>query len=314
MSQPQPAAQEPSRSPLAPPRPPRKGKAEMPLPPDLDHCETLPRHQRRFDRTARLLGDRGMTRLQEAHVVVFGVGGVGSFAIESLARSGVGRLTLVDFDDICVTNSNRQLHTLKDTYGRGKTSVMAERCRLINPRIEVITHEAFYEAKTSEQLLPPGEGPDFVVDAIDNITAKCHLLDTLRGRGIPVVTSMGAAARMDPTQIRVADIKDTYNDPFARDIRSILRRSYGWDLSAAAGIPAVFSIERPHAPTALYYDRSSGGFQCVCPPKEERGHSCDDRVQVEGSLGFVTGAFGLACAAVVVNRLIGRDVKLVGLP
>ena len=292
----------------------RKGKAELPLPDDLDVGETLPRHQRRFDRTARLLGDRGMALLQDSHVVIFGVGGVGSFAIESLARSGVGRLTRVDCDDICVTNSNRQIHTLKDTYGRSKAEVMAERCRLINPRIDVIVEEAFYEKSTSEQLLPEGASPDFVVDAIDNITAKCHLLDTLRARDIPVVTSMGAAAKMDPTQIRVADIKDTYNDPFARDIRAILRRQYGWDLSSQVGVPAVFSIERPHAPTALYYDQATGGFQCVCPPKEERGHSCDDRVQVEGSLGFVTGAFGLACAAVVVNRLVGRDVKLVGLP
>jgi len=292
----------------------RKGRAETALPLDLDPDESLPRHQRRFDRTARLLGDRGMTSLAEAHVVVFGVGGVGSFAVESLARSGVGRLTLVDFDDICVTNTNRQIHTLKGTVGRSKVEVMAERCRLINPRLEIASHEAFYDKTTSDRLLPEGEAPDFVVDAIDNITAKCHLLDTLLRRGIPVVTSMGAAAKMDPTQIRVADIKDTYNDPFARDIRSILRRQYGWDLSSPIGVPAVFSIERPHAPTALYYDQQSGGFQCVCPPKEDRGHSCEDRVQVEGSLGFVTGAFGLACAAVVVNRLVGRDVKLVGLP
>ena len=314
MNRPQPIQDAPSSSPPGESPRTRKGRAEVPLAADLDPQESLPRHQRRFDRTARLLGDRGMTRLQESHVMVFGVGGVGSFAIESLARSGVGRLTLVDFDDICVTNSNRQLHTLKDTYGRSKAEVMAERCRLINPRIEVISHEAFYEKKTSGRLLPEGESPDFVVDAIDNITAKCHLLDTLRRRDIPVVTSMGAAAKMDPTLIRVADIKDTYNDPFARDIRAILRRQYAWDLSEAVGVPAVFSIERPHAPTALYYDQQTSGFQCVCPPKEERGHSCDDRVQVEGSLGFVTGAFGLACAAVVVNRLVGRDVKLVGLP
>ena len=292
----------------------RKGRTPSPLPEDLDPAETLPRHQRRFDRSARLLGDRGMARLQRSHVVVFGVGGVGSFAVEALARSGVGKLTLIDFDEICVTNSNRQLHTLKDSYGRSKCEVMAERCRLINPRIEVLCRELFYGAETSSELLPEDFRPDFVVDAIDNITAKCHLLDTCRRRDLAVVTSMGAAAKMDPTQIRVADIKDTYNDPFARDIRAILRRQYGWEMSAPVGLPAVFSVERPHAPTALYYDQASGGFQCVCPPKEDRPHSCEERVQVEGSLGFVTGAFGLACAGVVVNRLVGRDVKLVGLP
>jgi hypothetical protein len=117
----------------------------------------------------------------------------------------------------------------------------------------------------------------------------CHLLDTLRRRGIPAVTSLGAAAKTDPTQIRVADLRDTFNDPFARDIRRILRRKYGWDLSGPTGLPAIFSTERPIAPTALYYDQKAGGFQCVCPPKDDRGHTCEERVQVEGSLGFVTG-------------------------
>ena len=280
-----------------------RARAERPLPDDLGPDETLPKHQRRFDRSARLLGDRGMASLQSAHVVVFGVGGVGSFAVEALARTGVGRLTLVDFDDICVTNTNRQLHTLKGVVGEAKVDVMAQRCRLINPRIQVETREAFYSADTADELLPIDDPPDFVVDAIDNITAKCHLLDTLKRRGIPFVTSLGAAAKTDPTMIRVADLRDTFNDPFARDIRRILRRNYGWDLDGPTGVPAVFSTQRPVAPTALYYDQKTGGFQCVCPPKEDRGHTCEDRVQVEGSLGFVTGAFGLACASVVVNRL-----------
>ncbi len=278
-----------------------QARTEKPLPADLDPAETLPKHQRRFDRSARLLGDRGMVALQDAHVIVFGVGGVGSFAVEALARTGVGRLTLVDFDDICVTNTNRQIHTVKGVVGEPKVDVMAERCRLINPRIRVETREAFYSAETSDELL--ADPPDFVVDAIDNVTAKCHLLDTLKRRGIPCVTSLGAAAKTDPTQIRTADLKDTYNDPFARDIRRILRKKYGWVMDEPTGIPAVFSIQRPVAPTALYYDQKAGGFQCVCPPKEDRGHTCEDRVQVEGSLGFVTGAFGLACASVAVKQL-----------
>ena len=284
-----------------------KGRArtERPPPVDLDPEETLPRHQRRFDRSARLLGDRGMSVLQDAHVLVFGVGGVGSFAVEALARTGVGRLTLVDFDDICVTNTNRQLHTVQGKVGAPKVEAMAERCRSINPRIRVETRELFYSEETSDALL--AETPDFVVDAIDNVTAKCHLLDALKRRGIPCVTALGAAAKTDPTQIRVADLRDSFNDPFARDIRRILRRKYGWDLDAPTGVPSVFSTERPIAPTALYYDQKAGGFQCVCPPKEDRGHTCEDRVQVEGSLGFVTGAFGLACASVVVKRLVGSD-------
>jgi len=288
----------------------RKGPEPLPVPTDLDPDETLPKQQRRFDRTARLVGDEAMARLLKSHVVVFGVGGVGSFCIEALVRSGVGRLTLVDFDDVCVTNTNRQLHALKGNVGRTKVEVMAERARLINPRVQVDVHEAFYGVDTADELLPDTLTPDFVVDAIDNITAKVHLLDRCKQRGIPCVSSMGAAAKTDPTKIRVADLKDSFNDPFARDIRSILRKKYGWDMSDGTGLPVVFSVERPVKPTALYYDQATGGFQCVCPPKEDRGHTCDDRLQIEGTLGFVTGAFGLACAGVVVNTLTGRPPQI----
>ncbi len=288
----------------------RKGAEPLPVPADLDPDETLPKQQRRFDRTARLVGDEAMARLLRSHVIVFGVGGVGSFCIEGLVRAGIGRLTLVDFDDVCVTNTNRQLHTLKGTVGRTKVEVMAERARLINPRLQVEIREAFYNRDTADELLPEGLRPDFVVDAIDNITAKVHLLDRLRSRGIPCVSSMGAAAKTDPTKIQVADLKDSFNDPFARDIRGILRKKYGWDMSDGTGLPVVFSTERPIKPTALYYDQAAGGFQCVCPPKEDRGHTCDDRLQIEGTLGFVTGAFGLACAGVVINTLTGRPPKI----
>jgi len=284
----------------------RKGAEPTPVDPTLEVDETLPRQQRRFDRTARLLGDRTMSRLLNAHVVVFGVGGVGSFAIEALVRSGVGKLTIVDFDDVCVTNTNRQLHALKNTVGLPKVEVMADRARLINPRVEVVPRELFYSVDTADELLPEGFEADFIVDAIDNITAKCHLLDRARSLGIPTVSSMGAAARLDPTKLRVADLRETYNDPFARDVRGILRRKYGWSLEEDTGLMAVFTTERPHKPTALHYDLAAGGFQCVCPPKEDRAHTCDDRLQIEGTVPFVTGAFGLACASVVVNGLSGE--------
>ncbi len=283
----------------------RKGAEPTPVDPNLDPEDTLPKQQRRFDRTARLLGDRAMSRLLNAHVVVFCVGGVGSFAIEALVRSGVGKLTLVDFDDVCVTNTNRQLHALKNTVGQPKVEVMAARARLINPRIEVVCHELFYNVDTADQLLPEGFEADYIIDAIDNITAKCHLLDRARSLGIPTVSSMGAAARLDPTKLRVADLRETYNDPFARDVRGILRRKYGWSLEEDTGLMAVFTVERPVKPTALHYDLAAGGFQCVCPPKEDRAHTCDDRLQVEGTVPFVTGAFGLTCASVVVNALSG---------
>ena len=283
----------------------RKGAEPTPVDPSLRDEETLPKQQRRFDRTARLLGDRSMSRLLGAHVLVFGVGGVGSFAIEALVRSGIGKLTLVDFDDVCVTNTNRQLHAMRDTVGEAKVVVMAERASRINPHIEVVSHELFYNLDTAEELLPDGIEADFVIDAIDNITAKCHLLNRCRELGLPTVSSMGAAARLDPTKIRVADLGETYNDPFARDVRGILRRKYAWDLDTDTGVTAVFTTERPIKPTALHYDQAAGGFQCVCPPKEDRPHTCDDRLQIEGTVPFVTGAFGLACASVVVNSLSG---------
>ncbi len=292
----------------------RKGAEPKPVDPTLTEHETLPKQQRRFDRTARLLGDRAMTTLLGSHVVVFGVGGVGSFCIEALVRSGVGRLTIVDFDDVCVTNTNRQLHTLKTTVGRTKVDVMAERARLINPRVEVTPIELFYEASTAGRLLPDDHDYDFVVDAIDNITAKCHLLDRARSLGLPTVSSMGAAARLDPTKLRVADLRETYNDPFARDVRGILRRKYSWDLEEDTGVLAVFTTERPVKPTALHYDVAAGGFQCVCPPKEDRPHTCDDRLQIEGTVPFVTGTFGLTCASVVVSSLTGDGPSVVRRP
>jgi tRNA A37 threonylcarbamoyladenosine dehydratase len=286
----------------------RRSPEPRPVADGVDADNALPRQQRRFDRTGRLLGDVAMNRLLNSHVMVFGVGGVGSFAVEALVRSGVGKLTLVDYDDICVTNANRQIHALKDNVGRIKVDVMAERCRLINPKVEVVAVEAMYNLDTADELLPEGVQVDWVLDAIDHITGKCHLLDRCRTFGIPVVSSMGAAARLDPTKVRVMDIRETYNDPFARDIRSILRKQYGWDLTEDTDVPAVFSIERPTKPTALHYDIPVGGFQCVCPPKEDRPFGCDDRLQIEGTVPFVTGTFGLAAAGVIVNALSAQAV------
>jgi tRNA A37 threonylcarbamoyladenosine dehydratase len=177
---------------------------------------------RRFDRTARLLGDDGVARLATSTVTVFGVGGVGSFAAEALVRSGVGRLILVDFDRICVTNVNRQLHAMKGTLGKPKVAVMAERLRLINPDAVIEPRAEFYGAATSARLLSPE--PDLVIDAIDNVTAKMHLIATCVRERLRIVSTMGAAARLDPTRIRVGDLADTKICPFARDLRKSHQR------------------------------------------------------------------------------------------
>lgn len=258
------------------------------------------RLHRRWDRTARLVGDTGMQRLQNAHVIVFGLGGVGSFAVEGLARSGVGRLTLVDFDDVCVTNFNRQLHAVRATIGKPKAMLMAERAQSINPDVFVEPIQAFYEESTSEALLNPR--PDFVVDCIDNVTAKMHLLMTCIQRGIPVVSSMGAAARLDPTRVRVCDLSETFRDPLAKSIRKYLGRQYNIDCTRPTGVTAVFSDEPILQPMELAYDGDEG-FQCVCPHRENSPHSCEKRNVIHGTAVFVTSVFGMTCASVVVRRL-----------
>ncbi len=260
---------------------------------------------RRFDRAARLFGEPGMERLWSARVKLFGLGGVGSWAAESLTRSGVGHLTLVDFDSVCATNVNRQLHAMKGTIGKSKCELMAERCRLISPDAEVVAEPHFYNEETSAALLPEGEEVDFVIDAIDNMKAKLHLLATCVQRGIPVVSSMGAAGRLDPTQVRVAELCETYNDPFAKDVRKLLRLKHGIDTAVPCGIKVVFSPERRYNPEPLSYDHGTG-FLCVCPGKENDFHTCDHRTRIDGTAGFVTGAFGLVAASTVVRALIGK--------
>ncbi len=257
---------------------------------------------RRFDRAARLIGEPALHTLMASRVLVFGMGGVGSFAAESLTRSGVGSLVLVDFDDVCVTNSNRQLHALKGNIGKSKAAVMAERLRLASPTASIEAVPKFYAADTSEELLS-GQ-VDFVVDAIDNLTAKAHLLATCVQRGIPVVACMGAAARLDPTRVRTSDLADTEVCPFARDVRGILRKKYGFTIerNRPTGIAAVWSAESPIDPSPLTYDEGQG-FVCVCPNKDNGLQSCDRRARIDGSMSFVTGTFGLVAASVVVRAL-----------
>ncbi|MFM2153140.1 MAG: hypothetical protein RL199_1575 [Pseudomonadota bacterium] len=261
---------------------------------------------RRFDRAGRLFGEAGMERLSRAHVVVFGLGGVGSWCAEQLARAGVGRLTLVDFDSVCATNVNRQLHAMKGTIGKSKAQLMAERCRLIHPEAQVDAVEQFYNQDTAAELLPAdAPTPDFVVDAIDNVKAKLHLLANCVARKIPVVSSMGAAGRLDPTQVRLAELCETYNDPFAKDVRKLLRLKHGIDTSVPCGVRVVFSPERRLNPEPLSYDHGTG-FLCVCPSKENDFHTCDHRTRIDGTAGFVTATFGMVAASAVVRAISGK--------
>jgi tRNA A37 threonylcarbamoyladenosine dehydratase len=256
---------------------------------------------RRFDRTARLLGDDGVATLARATVTVMGLGGVGSFAAEAIVRSGVGRVILVDYDRICVTNVNRQLHAHRGTLGKPKADVMAERLRAINPDATIEARGEFYAAETSARLLVPE--PDVVIDAIDNMAAKMHLLATCMRDKLRVVSAMGAAARLDPTRVRVADLARTKVDPFARALRHNLRKKYGIDFTRACGVLAVYSEEPPRPPQPLAYDDSA--FRCVCPGGENGVNDCEKKHRVEGSVAFVPSVFGMALASLAVRMLVG---------
>lgn len=258
------------------------------------------RLHRRFDRIGRLVGDEGMQRLLNASVMVIGLGGVGSFAAEALARSGIGHLRLVDFDKVCITNSNRQLQAMKGNIGKYKAEILAERLQLINPQATIEPIGKFYEFSNAEALL--STPVDYVVDAIDNITAKCHLIANCKARNIPIVSSMGASGRMDPTAIKIADLADTHSDALAQSVRRILRQKYDFPAKGPFAIPAVFSSEPVIEPQDLTYDKGMG-FRCVCPGGKNPHHSCEERRIIYGTAGFVTGTFGMTCASVVVRSL-----------
>lgn len=267
-----------------------------------DAAETPLLLHRRFDRMARLVGNDAMTRLHRAKVMVVGLGGVGSFVAESLARSGIGNLTLVDFDKVCTTNTNRQLQAMKGEIGKPKADVLAERLAKVNPQSQIAARRTFYNEETADALF--AENPDFVVDAIDNVTAKCHLLAECHRREIPVVCSTGAAGRIDPTAIRIADLAETSVDPLASAVRRILRKRFDFPSEGRFGIPAVFSVEPAAQPLALDYD-GEGGFRCVCPGSKDSPHSCEQRSVIYGTASFITGTFGLYCASIVVRQLSG---------
>jgi len=267
------------------------------------HPKITPKYRlhRRFDRMARLTSDAGFEKLSKSFVIVFGIGGVGSFTAEALIRSGIGRLRIVDFDDVCVTNVNRQLHALKGNIGQPKVELMAERLKRINPKAEIDAVKMFYQEECSDDLLM-GE-PDYVVDAIDQFTAKCHLIATCRQRKIPLISSMGAAGRWDPTQIEVVDLNKTKSCKMALNVRKILREKHAFPRGRGPwGVKAVYSNEPVQAPHDLAYDEGTG-FVCVCPQGNNGLLSCDRRVRIDGSASFVTGTFGLTAASVVVRDL-----------
>ncbi|WP_454192264.1 tRNA threonylcarbamoyladenosine dehydratase [Paenibacillus sp. Marseille-Q7038] len=195
-----------------------------------------------FSRTELAIGTEGLDKLKNSTVAVLGIGGVGSMAVEALARSGVGRIILIDKDVVDITNINRQIHALTTTIGQKKADLMVDRVKLINPECDAIALNMFYTDETYEELFK--YDLDYVLDASDTIIYKIHLIKECRKRDIPMISSMGAANKMDPTKFQVADISKTSMDPIARVIRNKLRKEEG----IKKGVKVVFSTEQPMKP------------------------------------------------------------------
>jgi tRNA threonylcarbamoyladenosine dehydratase len=257
----------------------------------------LTAYQRRFGGLGRLFGTEGLKRLQGAHVCVIGLGGVGSWVVEALARSGIGALTLVDLDDVCISNANRQLHAVQAELGKPKAEAMARRVQAINPDCAVRPLQSFFLKSTAEDILSPGY--DGVVDAIDSTRDKCLLIALCRQKGIPLVTTGGAGGRRDPTALAVADLAFTSHDRLLQEVRRILRRDHGFPHGHEPfGVDCVFSREAP------VYPQEDG---TVCETRSEKVDLRLDCSSGYGTASFVTGAFGFAATARMVRKLTASN-------
>ena len=248
--------------------------------------------QDQFSRTRLLLGEEGINRLAACRVAVFGVGGVGGYAVEALARSGIGALDLIDDDRICLTNLNRQLHATHSTIGKYKVDVAAERIRDINPDCKVTTYKTFFLPETQDRF--DFTLYDYVVDAIDTVAGKLALVEMARAAGTPIICAMGAGNKLDPSAFRVADIYRTSVCPLARVMRSECRKR------GIERLKVVYSTETPIRPDED--PASSCRDHCICPPGTRK---CTVRRDIPGSTAFVPAAAGLIIAGEVVKDLCG---------
>lgn len=248
-----------------------------------------------FSRTQLIYGPEAMVRLAASRVLVIGIGGVGGYTVEALARSGVGTLDLVDDDKICLTNINRQLLATHATIGHLKVEAARERVLAINPKATVNIHACFYMPDTADQF--DFAAYDYIVDAIDTVKGKLAIVTRAKEAGVPVICAMGAGNKIDPSRFRVADIYQTKNDPLARVMRSELRKR-GID-----ALKVVYSDEPPIRPVE---DASIAcKTHCVCPPGTQR--KCTVRRDIPGSNAFVPAVAGLVLAGEVIADLTAFD-------
>lgn len=245
-----------------------------------------------FSRTQLLLGEEAMEKLKNARVAVFGVGGVGGYACEALVRSGVGRFDLIDDDKVCLTNINRQIIATRKTVGKYKVEVMKERMLDINPDVIVNVHQCFFLPENADDF--PFEEYDYVVDAVDTVTAKIELVMKCQEKGVPIISSMGAGNKLDASAFRVADIYKTTMCPLAKVMRHELKKR------GVKKLKVVYSEEKPIRPLE---DMSiSCRTNCICPPGAER--KCTERRAIPGSVAFVPSVAGLIIAGEVVKDII----------
>lgn len=257
-----------------------------------------------FERNARLFGAEATEKLHDSHVMVIGLGGVGSFAAEAVSRAGIGRLTLIDFDEVCITNVNRQLQATTQTVGKSKAELMAERARHINPSARVEFHHKFFDKNTASELL--ASEPDLILDCIDNVTAKLFLIATCIHRQIPIVTSLGASGRLDPTQVKFAELRKTRYDPLAKAIRKNLWQQHKINLKRVSNLIGVFSEENVVTPHTDYISELGGG-ECL-GAKKPAGAGCKI---VWGNAVFVTSVFGMVVGSLAIRYLCGdKEINL----
>ena len=248
----------------------------------------------RFSGIARLYGETALEKFHNAHVCIVGIGGVGSWAAESLARSGVGSITMIDLDEICVTNINRQLHAMDGEIGRQKTAAMASRITAINPDCHITCLETFFSERNAAEIL--NQGFDYVIDAIDQSLPKSLLLAGCHQRGIPVISCGGAGGLTDPTQIQIDDLSRSFNDPLLLQVRKDLRNHYGFPQGADPkrkikrkkfGIECIFSSESPVFP------QCDGSVSPNRPGKEDRTSTRLNCASGFGSITHMTATVGL---------------------
>ncbi len=244
-----------------------------------------------FSRTELLFGKDTMEKLANFRVVVFGIGGVGGYVCEALVRSGIGAFDLIDDDKVCLTNLNRQIIATRKTVGQYKAEVMRERILEINPQADVRIHKCFFLPENSDEF--PFEEYDYVVDAVDTVSAKLELVMKCKETDTPIISCMGAGNKLDPTAFRVADIYKTKVDPLARVMRRELKKR------GVKKLKVVYSEEQPIRP--IEDMAISCRYHCICPPGTKR--HCTDRRDIPGSTAFVPSVAGLIIAGEVIKDL-----------